>query len=642
MFGPEEIAAVTGTIRTLGTRERLEFLNRNAKAVAQSPLDRILIVSGPGTGKSTLFEDRIAYWGQQYVGTILVTTFVRKLVTELDNRLLGPSGGLSEERKGGVQPQTLHALARSILEKAMPWNEFRKHVHVVSNDKLDHLIWNDAAKDAADQNAWREFDTNRARATDPLPVSMGATVLVYRQLCRYYNAASFAEMILLAEQALRERPNLFTCDCAIVDELQDFNKAERNLLEIILGHAHSWLMAGDDDQVLYDDLKQSTRDLIVEKYNDRSVAKAMLPLCVRCDSHIVHAAAAFMEHCRLNDSQCIEKVFMAARDEPSLRIRLICCSNAKSTIQYLKTIYLASISDKMQHRLESLSSTNPETTDPYLLILTPEKKCKMLGSDGKQELLRSLAPYRTRTKAHCEGYFAIEECLAWAQAPTDNWLCRCTLARCRAIDEPLSQALAQESFAKHSPLYLCQNSAIATAQSVCESLISLLKDHGLSPQAKADCIAELLRIEDVDALAEEIDSGNLDVGVTPDSAYADELAAPDRDSPSILSAADLLTITGSKGLTADEVVIVGFDQMNMKHVKERAMYVALTRARHNLTLITTMGNGAASLPAYFDLLPESDLEFFKFTKTTKSSGRLTSFPTKWAYTHYVQLLASHR
>lgn len=642
VFGSEEIAAVTRAIGTLGTDERRQFLNQNAKAVAQSPLDRILIVSGPGTGKSTLFEDRIAYWGQRYSGTILVTTFVKKLITELDRRLLGPSGELSEERKGGVQPRTLHALARSILESAMPWNGFRKHVRVVSSDKLDQMIWGDAAQDATEQSAWKEFDVDRYRAADSLPASINATALVYRQLCRYYNAAAFAETILLAEQALQERPDLFTCDCAIVDELQDFNQAERNLLEIILGNAHSWLMTGDDDQVLYDDLRQSTRDLIVDKYNDRNVAKAMLPLCVRCDGHIVHAAAAFMQQCRVNDTQCIEKAFVAARDEPSSKIRLICCSSAKSTIQYLETVYLASIADKMEHRLESLSSTNPEITDPYLLILTPGKKWKMLGPGGKEELLRSLAPYRTLNKTHSEGYFAIEECLAWAQVPSDNWLCRRVLARCRSIDESASRAAAQESFAKQTPIYLCQNGSITTAQITCEKLISLLKNHNLTALAKTKVVAELLRIEDIEGLAEEIDAGKLDLDVTPDSAYADELAASDHESPSTLSAAELLTITGSKGLSSDEVVILGFDRMNMKYVKERAMYVALTRARHNLTIITTMGSGATSLPLYFDMLPESDLEFFKFTKTTKSSGRLTPFPTKWAYTHYVQLLASHR
>lgn len=75
-------------------------------------------------------------------------------------------------------------------------------------------------------------------------------------------------MILIAQQALQANPGLFTCDCVIVDELQDFNKLERCLLETILWNAHSWLMAGDDDQVLYDELKQSTRDLIVDMYND--------------------------------------------------------------------------------------------------------------------------------------------------------------------------------------------------------------------------------------------------------------------------------------------------------------------------------------------------------------------------------------
>jgi len=69
------------------------------------------------------------------------------------------------------------------------------------------------------------------------------------------------------------------------------------------------------------------------------------------------------------------------------------------------------------------------------------------------------------------------------------------------------------------------------------------------------------------------------------------------------------------------------------------MYVALTRARHNLTLITTLSGGASSLPRYFDMLPESDLEFFKFAKTV---GGLKPLPTGQDYKRYVDLISRHK
>jgi superfamily I DNA/RNA helicase len=638
VFSSDEIAAVTAALESLGTDERLEYLSQNAKAVSSSPLERILVVSGPGTGKTMLFTDRIEYWGTQYDGTILVTTFVKKLATDLNNHLLSSSSRLSEERKESVQPTTLHALARSILEKAMPWNGYRRHVHVVPKEKWDQLIWNDVASNGAEREAWREFDQQRARATNPLRLLVGTTAARYRQLCRYYNAASFSEMILLAQQALQENAQLFACDCVIVDELQDFNKLERCLLETILRNAQSWLMAGDDDQVLYDELKQSTRDLIVDMYNDQNVAKAMLPLCGRCDNHIVHAAAALMQQCRVGDRQCIDKAFLPARTEPSSKVRMVCCPTASSTVEYLKG-YLAGIADKLRGRLDDLSDGDTGVTDPYLLVMTPSKACRMLGSGGRDQLLQLMSPYRSPARVHSEDYYTIEDCLVWEQSPYDNWLCRRVLAQCKSIDEPSSRAALKKSFADRVPLCTCGDDCIVNAQNTCSELRSLIDDHDLGAQAKARRMADLVRIEDVEGLAEAIESGDLNLDVSPDSAYMDEMTDADRNNPSALSAADLLTITGSKGLSADEVIILGFDQMNMAYVKERAMYVALTRARHRLTLITTLGGGASSLPRYFDTLPELDLEFFKFAKTT---GGLKPFTTRWAYKHYVDLLSGHK
>jgi len=638
VFTAEEIAAVTTTLKSMSTAERQEYLRQNAAAVSASPLEHLLIVSGPGTGKSILFADRIEYWGSKYEGVILVTTFVKKLAVDLSLHLLSSSSKLSEERKASVVPQTLHALARSILEKSMPWNGFRKRVHVVPNDEWDQLIWNDAASNGTEREAWREFDQQRARATDPLLTSVGSTVATYRQLCRYYNAASFSEMILLAQQALQANPELFTCDCVIVDELQDFNKLERCLLETILRNAHSWLMAGDDDQVLYDELKQSTRDLIVDMYNDQSVAKAMLPLCTRCDNHIVHAAAAFMQQCRVGDGQCIEKAFIPARTEPSSRVHMVCCSTASSTFEYLK-VYLEGIAHKLQDRLSALSRNDPEITDPYLLILTPNKTCRMLGKGGRDQLMQLISPYKASTKIHTESYYTIQECLTWEQNPNDNWLCRRVLAWCKSIDESSGRAAAQESFAKKIPLSTCERECMARARDTCGKLRSLIEDHDLDARSKAKSMADLVWIEDVEGLAEEIESGNLNPEISPDSAYSDEMAASERNDPTALSAAELLTITGSKGLNADEVVILGFDQLNMKPIRERAMYVALTRARHNLTLITTLSGGASSLPHYFDMLPESDLEFSKFAKT---AGGLKPLSTRQAYRRYIDLISGHR
>ena len=62
---------------------------------------------------------------------------------------------------------------------------------------------------------------------------------------------------------------------------------------------------------------------------------------------------------------------------------------------------------------------------------------------------------------------------------------------------------------------------------------------------------------------------------------------------------ELMTIVGSKGLSADHVIIIGFDNVNIGWVTGNAFYVAMTRARHSLHIITALKAGGAACPHDF-------------------------------------------
>jgi superfamily I DNA/RNA helicase len=85
-----------------------------------------------------------------------------------------------------------------------------------------------------------------------------------------------------------------------------------------------------------------------------------------------------------------------------------------------------------------------------------------------------------------------------------------------------------------------------------------------------------------------------------------------------MSAVELMTIIGSKGLSADHVIMIGFDNVNMNWVTRNAFFVATTRARRSLHLITALKAGGAAGPyAFLDHLPISHLEFSRYTKSNR-------------------------
>jgi predicted NACHT family NTPase len=71
-FEDRELEALGKELDALKPTDRRNFRDANARAVARHSANRMLIVAGPGTGKSTLFKERILFWlGQDASAKIL-------------------------------------------------------------------------------------------------------------------------------------------------------------------------------------------------------------------------------------------------------------------------------------------------------------------------------------------------------------------------------------------------------------------------------------------------------------------------------------------------------------------------------------------------------------------------------------------
>jgi superfamily I DNA/RNA helicase len=80
----DELATIGASLALLDNSARESFRDRNADDIARQAAARILIVAGPGSGKSTLFLARIKYWlPLDRNARIYVSSFVRKRVKNL-------------------------------------------------------------------------------------------------------------------------------------------------------------------------------------------------------------------------------------------------------------------------------------------------------------------------------------------------------------------------------------------------------------------------------------------------------------------------------------------------------------------------------------------------------------------------------
>jgi superfamily I DNA/RNA helicase len=235
--------------------ERRTFIDAIVNSVARNKI----VVAGPGTGKTFLFKKVL-----QGKRRSLTLTFVNSLVEDLSLELYG----LSEVR-------TLHSYARGLVSEMLGSAKiFPKLSDVVGED----------AKLVLD----REIDFNKLfhERDDENP-----DIAFYSRRRRYYdNYYGHSDVIFAAVKYLERHPEKVpSYDQILVDEFQDFNQLEVSLIDLLVKKSPI-LLAGDDDQALYD-FKSASAKHIRGRHSDQNAdyASFNLPFCSRCTRVIVDA-----------------------------------------------------------------------------------------------------------------------------------------------------------------------------------------------------------------------------------------------------------------------------------------------------------------------------------------------------------------
>jgi hypothetical protein len=228
--------------------------------ILDSSADKKVVVAGPGTGKTYLFKQILR--GKK---NTLTLSFVNSLVADLSLELYG----LSEVR-------TLHGYARHALATASKTSVkiFPKLIHVIKEDTKILL-----EKDVDFERIFHLRDDESERLE------------FYRGRRIYYAHYGYTDVMYAAALYFEKYPGRVpTFNQVVVDEFQDFNPLEVSLIDA-LAEKSPILLAGDDDQALYD-FKHASSQHIRERHRAEGSAYAAfsLPYCARCTRVIVDAA----------------------------------------------------------------------------------------------------------------------------------------------------------------------------------------------------------------------------------------------------------------------------------------------------------------------------------------------------------------
>ncbi|KKL55734.1 hypothetical protein LCGC14_2252420, partial [marine sediment metagenome] len=161
---------------------------------------------------------------------------------------------------------------------------------------------------------------------------------------------------------------------------------------------------------------------------------------------------------------------------------------------------------------------------------------------------------------------------------------------------------------------------------------------------KLEQISSLISISDKEKLQNDMERKAINQGGVATLEHEEEEEAELEELEiKQMGAVELVTIIGSKGLSADHVMIIGFDNVNMSWVTKNAFYVAITRARKSLHILTALKSGGARQEHNFlNQLSDNHAEYFSYKKKDHAKNKLRGKQGFKTYLYNLNLVSQQR
>lgn len=318
----------------------LNRLNPEQKQAVQTTDGPVLVLSGAGTGKTTVLTTRLAYiikTGKALPFQCLAVTFTNKAAREMEERLAHFVGNDAQNIWLGTFHRIGLKILRSHAAKVGLANDFtvldasdqeRLVKQIMTAEKIDlketppDMILGQIQR-LKDQGLTpdKAFDS-------PLPVNRLTYRLygLYQERLKAMNAADFGDLLLYCIELFRNDPDLLRAfknkfRYILVDEYQDTNVAQYLWLRLLTNERYNNICCvGDDDQSIYS-WRGAEIGNILRFESDHPDAKVIrLESNYRSTGHILGAASALISH----NEHRLDKTLRVApgRDGDGDKIRL--------------------------------------------------------------------------------------------------------------------------------------------------------------------------------------------------------------------------------------------------------------------------------------------------------------------------------
>lgn len=279
----------------------------------------MMVLAGPGSGKTSVIVERIAYLtGQEKIpaSSILVVTFSRAATGLMKERYLRAIG----ENHTEVTFGTFHGVFYGILKQAYHLDAS----NILSEGEKQEILQELVLKYGGDLAEEGDFPKEAAKEISLVKnsridlehyYSSCCPDEVFRDICRGYQTAcaarrklDFDDMLLYCYELLSKRQDILEAwqrkfRYILVDEFQDINHLQYDIIRMLARPENNLFIVGDDDQSIYH-FRGSRPEIMLNFPRDYPDAgKVYLNVNYRCSGRILQSAMRLIGHNELRYSK---------------------------------------------------------------------------------------------------------------------------------------------------------------------------------------------------------------------------------------------------------------------------------------------------------------------------------------------------
>lgn len=300
----------------------MQFNNSQLKAVKHKT-GPMLVIAGPGSGKTTVLTARIRNLIEEYSvnpANILVITFTKAAANEMKSRFNNMMG-----RSTNVTFGTFHAVFFMILRAAYNYSVDS----IIKEDVRQNII-----KQAIERSRLEPDDLNEMVSNITGEISRVKTEAIdinayysascpeeeFRDIYKYYvktlkkmGLIDFDDMLLYCHELLTTRRDILAkwqqkYQYILIDEFQDINKIQYDIIKLLAKPQDNLFIVGDDDQSIYG-FRGSKPEIMLNFDKDYAdTDKVILDTNYRSTGNIVSAAGKVIAHNKVRFAKNINTV----------------------------------------------------------------------------------------------------------------------------------------------------------------------------------------------------------------------------------------------------------------------------------------------------------------------------------------------